>query len=37
MMEVLVMTMKDGQRAVQLYPGQIPSPGRPTVALRRIA
>jgi IS30 family transposase len=33
--EVLVMTMRERQRAVQLYRGQIPSPGRPTVAWRR--
>jgi IS30 family transposase len=29
------MTMRERQRAVQLYRGQIPSPGRPTVAWRR--
>ena len=35
-MEVLMMgTMKERQREVQLYRGQIPSPGRPTVAWRR--
>src|SRR5215213_6253203 len=34
MVEVLVATMKERQRAVQLYRGQIPSPGRPTVAWR---
>ena len=28
-------TMRERQRAVQLYRGQIPSPGRPTVAWRR--
>jgi len=28
-------TMKERQRAVQLYRGQIPSPGRPTVAWRQ--
>jgi IS30 family transposase len=33
--EVLMATMKDRQRAVQLYRGQIPSPGRPTVAWRQ--
>jgi Helix-turn-helix domain len=32
--EVLVATMRQRQRAVQLYRGQIPSPGRPTVAWR---
>jgi hypothetical protein len=32
--EVLVGTMKERQREVQLYRGQIPSPGRPTVAWR---
>ncbi len=31
-MEVFVGTMRERQRAVQLYRGQIPSPGRPTVA-----
>ncbi|MGI8662255.1 MAG: hypothetical protein ACR2LQ_03475, partial [Acidimicrobiales bacterium] len=30
-MEVLMGTMKERQREVQLYRGQIPSPGRPTV------
>jgi transposase, IS30 family len=36
MMEVLTMaTMKKRQREVQLYRGQIPSPGRPTVAWRQ--
>jgi hypothetical protein len=34
-MEVLMTTMKQRQRAVQLYRGQIPSPGRPTVAWRQ--
>jgi IS30 family transposase len=34
MLEVLMGTMKERQRAVQLYRGQIPSPGRPTVAWR---
>jgi IS30 family transposase len=35
MMEVFaVATMKERQRGVQLYRGQIPSPGRPTVAWR---
>jgi IS30 family transposase len=35
MVEVLVVaTMKERQREVQLYRGQIPSPGRPTVAWR---
>jgi DNA-binding CsgD family transcriptional regulator len=35
MMEVFaVATMKERQREVQLYRGQIPSPGRPTVAWR---
>jgi hypothetical protein len=29
------MTMRERQRAVQLYRGQIPSPGRPTVAWRQ--
>src|SRR5207245_3319544 len=33
--EVLMGTMKERQRAVQLYRGQIPSPGRPTVAWRQ--
>jgi transposase, IS30 family len=33
--EVLMATMKERQRAVQLYRGQIPSPGRPTVAWRQ--
>ena len=28
------MTMRERQRAVQLYRGQVPSPGRPTVAWR---
>ena len=28
-------TMRERQRAVQLYRGQIPSPGRPTVAWRQ--
>ena len=28
-------TIKQRQRAVQLYRGQIPSPGRPTVAWRQ--
>src|SRR5205085_6629130 len=28
------MTMRERQRQVQLYRGQIPSPGRPTVAWR---
>jgi IS30 family transposase len=32
--EVLFMTMRERQRRVQLYRGQIPSPGRPTVAWR---
>jgi IS30 family transposase len=31
---VLMTTMKERQRAVQLYRGQVPSPGRPTVAWR---
>jgi IS30 family transposase len=36
MMEVLtIATMKERQREVQLYRGQIPSPGRPTVAWRQ--
>jgi transposase, IS30 family len=35
MMEVLMGTMRERQRAVQLYRGQIPSPGRPTVAWRQ--
>jgi IS30 family transposase len=36
MMEVLEMgTMKERQREVQLYRGQVPSPGRPTVAWRQ--
>jgi IS30 family transposase len=35
MVEVLVATMRERQRAVQLYRGQIPSPGRPTVAWRQ--
>ena len=30
-----MVTMKGRQRAVQLYRGQIPSPGRPTVAWRQ--
>jgi IS30 family transposase len=35
MVEVLEMgTMKERQREVQLYRGQVPSPGRPTVAWR---
>jgi IS30 family transposase len=34
-MEVLMATMRERQRAVQLYRGQIPSPGRPTVAWRQ--
>ena len=29
------MTMRERQRAVQLYRGQVPSPGRPTVAWRQ--
>src|SRR5437870_3167916 len=33
--EVLMATMKERQRAVQVYRGQIPSPGRPTVAWRQ--
>ena len=33
-MEVRVGTMRERQREVQLYRGQIPSPGRPTVAWR---
>jgi IS30 family transposase len=33
-MEVLMGTMRERQRTVQLYRGQIPSPGRPTVAWR---
>jgi IS30 family transposase len=33
-MEVLSMTMRERQRQVQLYRGQVPSPGRPTVAWR---
>src|SRR5438105_3269667 len=32
--EVLMATMRERQRAVQLYRGQIASPGRPTVAWR---
>src|SRR5437763_5645977 len=32
--EVVVATMRERQRGVQLYRGQIPSPGRPTVAWR---
>ena len=28
-------TMRKRQRAVQLYRGQVPSPGRPTVAWRQ--
>lgn len=36
MMEVLLMaTMRERQREVRLYRGQIPSPGRPTVAWRQ--
>jgi hypothetical protein len=31
---VLVATMRDRQKQVQLYRGQIPSPGAPTVAWR---
>src|SRR5829696_5708705 len=34
-MEVLMATMRERQRAVQLYRGQLPSPGRPTVAWRQ--
>ena len=35
MMEVeIVATMKQRQREVQLYRGQVPSPGRPTIAWR---
>jgi IS30 family transposase len=35
-MEVFVMaTMRERQREVQLYRGQIPSPGRPTIAWRQ--
>jgi IS30 family transposase len=33
-MEVLFVTMRERQRQVQLYRGQMPSPGRPTVAWR---
>jgi hypothetical protein len=33
-MEVLMGTMRERQREVQLYRGQVPSPGRPTVAWR---
>jgi IS30 family transposase len=33
-MEVWFVTMRERQRQVQLYRGQIPSPGRPTVAWR---
>src|SRR4029453_6221405 len=33
--EVLMGTMRERQRAVQLYRGQLPSPGRPTVAWRQ--
>jgi hypothetical protein len=33
--EVLMGTMRERQRAMQLYRGQIPSPGRPTVAWRQ--
>src|SRR4029450_12903082 len=33
--EVLMATMRERQRAVRLYRGQIPSPGRPTVAWRQ--
>jgi hypothetical protein len=32
--EVSVATMRERQREVQLYRGQVPSPGRPTVAWR---
>jgi transposase len=35
MEELLMATMKERQREVQLYRGQIPSPGRPTVAWRQ--
>jgi IS30 family transposase len=35
MLGVWLMTMRERQRAVQLYRGQIPSPGRPTVAWRQ--
>ena len=31
----MTLTMKERQREVQLYRGQIPSPGRPTVAWRQ--
>jgi AraC-like DNA-binding protein len=34
MVEVSVSTMRERQREVQLYRGQVPSPGRPTVAWR---
>ena len=34
-MEVWFMTMRERQRQVQLYRGQIPSPGRPTVVAWR--
>jgi transposase, IS30 family len=34
-MEVLMATMRERQKQVQLYRGQIPSPGRPTVAWRQ--
>lgn len=34
-LEVSMGTMKQRQRAVQLYRGQIPSPGRPTIAWRQ--
>src|SRR6184192_4351322 len=33
-MEVSMGTMRERQREVQLYRGQVPSPGRPTVAWR---
>src|SRR5438477_7479793 len=33
-MEVWFMTMRERQKQVRLYRGQIPSPGRPTVAWR---
>jgi hypothetical protein len=33
-MEVWFVTMRERQRQVQLYRGQMPSPGRPTVAWR---
>src|SRR3954452_11003411 len=35
MVEVLMGTMRQRQRAVQVYRGQVPSPGRPTVAWRQ--